>query len=277
MKFQAFYKILPHNIIKLMLCSTMALLVLACTQPSGTSGKENTDNKKEVQNRKIQEKQQEEKWWKKAAEKMVKEQIAKRGIQDKALLEVMRNTPRHLFVPLRYRRSAYQDRPLPIGEDQTISQPYIVAMMTDLINLSGDEKVLEIGTGSGYQAAILAQLAGQVYTIEIVKKLADSAGVRLTRIGYENIHTLWGDGYKGWPEHALFDRIIVTAAPEKVPPRLVEQLKPGGKMVLPVGKYFQKLKVITKTPSGKIKEKNITGVRFVPMIHPDKPIPEKDE
>lgn len=216
-------------------------------------------------------------WWKSEVKKMVREQIESRGISDEQVVKVMRSTPRHLFVPERYQKSAYQDSPLPIGQGQTISQPYIVALMTHLLDLQGDEKVLEIGTGSGYQAAVLAQISKEVYTIEVIRELANIARKRLTDMNYENVHVMWGDGYQGWPAHASFDRIIVTAAPDKIPQKLVEQLKPGGKMVLPVGENFQILKVITKTADGKVVKKSITGVRFVPMVHPGKSIPSGKE
>ncbi|MBI4648133.1 MAG: protein-L-isoaspartate(D-aspartate) O-methyltransferase [Bacteroidia bacterium] len=204
-------------------------------------------------------------WWKKEAEKMVNEQIISRGIKDTSVINVMKNTPRHLFIPNSLINKAYYDGPLPIGEDQTISQPYIVAIMTELLQLKGDEKVLEIGTGSGYQAAVISQLADTCYSIELIKVLADSASSRLKRLGYNNVIVKCGDGYKGWPEHAPFDCIIVTAAPEEIPNTLVEQLKIGGRMVVPVGKYFQDLILITKTEKG-ISRKNIIPVSFVPMI-----------
>ncbi len=202
------------------------------------------------------------------AQKMVKQQIVARGVSDTLVTKVMKETPRHLFVPASYQTQAYQDRPLPIGYDQTISQPYIVALMTELLELNGDEKVLEIGTGSGYQAAILAQLAKNVYTIEIVEPLARSSAKLLKELGYENVEVRYGDGYKGWPEHAPFDRIIVTAAPEEIPEALVEQLAIGGRMVLPVGKLSQELVVITKD-ANRVTRKAIIPVRFVPMIKPD--------
>ena len=213
--------------------------------------------------------QQSQQNWKSKAERMVKEQIENRGISDEKVLEAMRKTPRHRFVPGTYQQHAYSDSPLPIGHDQTISQPYIVALMTELMDLHKSDKVLEIGTGSGYQAAILGRLAGEVYTIEIVEALAKRSKALLREMDFENIHVKHGDGYKGWPEEAPFDKIIVTAAPEEVPEALKEQLKPGGKMVLPVGDQFQLLKVIRKSASGKISEETITGVRFVPMIHGD--------
>ncbi len=176
----------------------------------------------------------------------------------------MRRIPRHRFVPESLSAHAYDDRPLPIGHDQTISQPYIVAFMTEALELGGDEKVLEIGTGSGYQAAILGQVARQVFTIEIVDPLAKSAGKLLAEMGYENIHVRSGDGYRGWPEQAPFDAIMVTAAPDHVPKPLVDQLRVGGRMILPVGDFSQELMLIRKTKNGIIK-RSVLGVRFVPM------------
>lgn len=208
-------------------------------------------------------------WWKQEARRMVAIQIEGRGIRDSRVLDVMRHTPRHLFVPPEYAKHAYSDYPLPIGEGQTVSQPYIVALMTELLQLDKNDRVLEIGTGSGYQAAILAQLAEKVYTIEIVQSLADSAKNRLQSMGYNNIVVRRGDGYKGWPEHAPFDKIIVTAAPGEIPPALVEQLKVGGLMVIPVGDQWQALQVIHKVKEQDIKIKIIAAVRFVPMVHPE--------
>lgn len=206
--------------------------------------------------------------WKKEAKRMVISQLIPRGITDKKVLRVMENTPRHLFVPENLTGMAYHDRPLQIGEGQTISQPYIVALMTELLQLKGHEKVLEIGTGSGYQAAVLAQLVDTCYTIELVKKLADSANDLLKQLGYTNIIAKCDDGYKGWPEHAPYDCIIITAAPEEIPQKLLEQLKIGGRMVVPVGKFYQQLVLITKTEKG-IRKKNIIPVRFVPMVKPE--------
>lgn len=206
--------------------------------------------------------------WKKEAKKMVKSQLIPRGIADKNVLRVMENTPRHLFVPENLTEVAYHDGPLSIGEGQTISQPYIVALMTELLKLKGNEKVLEIGTGSGYQAAVLAPLVDTCYTIELVKKLADSASDLFKQLGYNNVISKCDDGYKGWPEHAPFDCIIITAAPEEIPEKLVEQLKIGGRMVLPVGKFYQELIVVTKTKRG-INRERIIAVRFVPMVKPE--------
>ncbi|GJM28439.1 MAG: protein-L-isoaspartate O-methyltransferase [Cyclobacteriaceae bacterium] len=206
--------------------------------------------------------------WKEDAQKMVATQIVERGITNDAVLKVMRETPRHRFVPSAYQSQAYQDGPLPIGHNQTISQPYIVALMTELLQLQGYEKVLEIGTGSGYQAAVLSPLVDAVYSIEIVKPLAQSSAALLKELSYHNVLVKHGDGYQGWPEYAPFDRIIVTAAPEEIPQALVEQLAVGGRMVLPVGKHYQELIVVTKDAK-KITKKDIIPVRFVPMVKPD--------
>jgi protein-L-isoaspartate(D-aspartate) O-methyltransferase len=199
-----------------------------------------------------------------AREQMIKFQIESRGVDDKRVLEAMRKVERHLFVPVEYRSHAYADQPLPIGEDQTISQPYIVALMTELLKLNGDEKVLEIGTGSGYQAAVLGELADSVFSIEIVKPLAERADSLLTELGYENITVKCGDGYIGWEEHAPFDAVIVTCAPPKIPQPLVEQLADGGRMVVPVGTFWQELLLIEKK-DGELRETSIIPVRFVPM------------
>ncbi len=196
---------------------------------------------------------------------MVKEQIQQRGIKDSLVLKAMRKVPRHLFVPDYLRSQAYQDYPLPIGAGQTISQPYIVAFMTEALRLKGGEKVLEIGTGSGYQAAILAEIAGEVYTIEIIASLGNRAAELLKQLGYQNIHVVIGDGYRGLPDHAPFDAIIVTAAPAHIPQPLIDQLKPGGRMIIPVGDFYQELVLITKQADGSIKQKSVLPVRFVPM------------
>ena len=201
-------------------------------------------------------------------EAMVKTQIESRGVKDEDVLSVMRDVPRHLFIDESLWPKAYSDGPLPIGHGQTISQPYIVAFMTELLRPDTHHMVLEIGTGSGYQAAVLAKLVHHVYTIEIVPELGRNAKAALKRLGYDNISVRVGDGYKGWPEEEPFDRIIVTAAPEKVPEALVDQLKPGGRMVLPVGPRWwgQDLLVIEKDERGKVVRKNTIPVRFVPMI-----------
>ena len=192
------------------------------------------------------------------------------GISSQSVLDAMLKVPRHEFVPASSRHQAYQNRPLPIGHDQTISQPYIVAYMTEAAEIASGEKVLEIGTGSGYQAAVLAELAKEVYSIEIIPELADGARAVLSRLGYKNIEVRTGNGYLGWPEKAPFDAIVVTAAPDQVPQALVEQLAVRGKMIVPVGTGFQEMTIITKTESGVIERKTIP-VRFVPMV--GKPTP----
>jgi protein-L-isoaspartate(D-aspartate) O-methyltransferase len=197
-------------------------------------------------------------------ERMVEEQIAGRGVRDPRVLAALRAVPRHEFVPPEQRGHAYEDRPLPIGAGQTISQPYIVAVMTELLELGGDERVLEIGTGSGYQAAVLGRLAREVYTIEIVPELASRAEADLRRLGFANVHVRQGDGYRGWPEQAPFDAIVVTAAPEHVPQPLVDQLAVGGRLVLPVGDVFQDLVLVTRDRLG-VRQERLLGVRFVPM------------
>ncbi|RMG67061.1 MAG: protein-L-isoaspartate(D-aspartate) O-methyltransferase [Calditrichaeota bacterium] len=199
-----------------------------------------------------------------ARKRMVQEQIRARGVKDPRVLAAMEKVPRHEFVPVRFRADAYADQPLPIGMGQTISQPYIVAYMTEQLKLNGDEKVLEVGTGSGYQAAVLAELAREVYTIEIIPELGRRAAETLKRLGYQNVHVRIGDGYRGWPEKAPFDAIIITAAPDHIPEPLIEQLKEGGRMILPVGDVYQELVLVTKTRKGLRKERKIP-VRFVPM------------
>jgi protein-L-isoaspartate(D-aspartate) O-methyltransferase len=198
---------------------------------------------------------------------MVAEQIADRGVTDRSVLAAMRKVPRHEFVPESERARAYRDSPLPIGEGQTISQPYIVALMTELVRPDRSDRVLEIGTGSGYQAAVLAELVGHVYTIELEPSLAERAERALKKTGYENVTVRAGDGYRGWEEHAPFDIIIVTAAPDHIPEPLLEQLKPGGVMVIPVGPVYQtqQLRLIEKDANGKVTSRDVTPVRFVPL------------
>jgi protein-L-isoaspartate(D-aspartate) O-methyltransferase len=197
--------------------------------------------------------------------KMVEAQIAARGVRDPRVLAAMRKVPRHLFVDPAGRAQAYEDHPVPIGNNQTISQPYIVALMTELLELPPRGRALEIGTGSGYQSAVLGEIAAEVYSIEILPELAQAAGRKLKELGYTNVEVREGDGYRGWPEHAPFDGIIVTAAPERIPQPLVDQLAVGGHMVIPVGGFFQELKVFTKDRDGHLSEKDIIPVRFVPM------------
>ncbi len=197
------------------------------------------------------------------------------GIGDAGLgarvLEALRSVPRHEFVPGEASHLAYIDRPLPIGLGQTISQPFIVALMTHLLQVKPDDRILEIGTGSGYQAAVLSQLAREVYSVEIVPELGRQAARTLSRLGYANVTTRIGDGYQGWPEHAPYDGIMVTAAPDHVPPALVAQLKPGGRLVIPVGALFQDLMVIAKAADGTTTSTNIIPVRFVPLTRDGKP------
>ncbi len=197
---------------------------------------------------------------------MVAQQIVSRGVNDRQVLDAMRRVPRHLFVPDLLRESAYADRPLPIGHGQTISQPLVVAEMTQLSRPTPTATALDVGTGSGYQAAILAELVDQVYSIEILKPLADEARDRLQTLGYKNVEVRHGDGYRGWPEQAPFDLIIVAAAPDHVPEPLIEQLKPGGRLVIPVGaRFFQRLVVIEKQLDGTIVRHYVESVSFVPM------------
>lgn len=197
-------------------------------------------------------------------EKMVEEQIRKRGVKDKRVLEVMRKVPRHLFVDPDSMNAAYEDNAMPIECDQTISQPYIVALMTELLELKTASKVLEIGTGCGYQTAVLAEMVEEVYTVEILPELAESASRRFEEFGYRNIHRRYGNGYYGWEKYAPYDRIIVTAAPKKLPNRLIKQLAEGGLMIVPIGDYHQDLVRISRTEHG-IECKTVSGVRFVPM------------
>jgi protein-L-isoaspartate(D-aspartate) O-methyltransferase len=197
---------------------------------------------------------------------MVDLQIRRRGVTDQDVLEAMERVPRHEFVPVDYQAQAYADRPLPIGYGQTISQPYIVALMTELLQLKTTDRVLEIGTGSGYQAAILGEIVGEVYTVEIIEALAVEAKTRLERLGYANVHTRHADGYYGWEEHAPYDAIIVTAAPDHIPQPLVQQLKEGAKLVIPVGPPggYQTLWQVSRSGEEVIK-RNVTGVLFVPL------------
>lgn len=195
---------------------------------------------------------------------MVARQIEARGIRDPRVLAALRRVPRHRFVPPALQDEAYSDSPLPIGHDQTISQPYIVALMTELIRPREETKVLEVGTGSGYQAAVLGECTGQVYTIEIVEALARSAAALLAELGHRNVHVRAGDGFDGWPEQAPFDAIVVTAAPARIPQPLLDQLAPGGRLVIPLGTDSQDLVLVERTADG-FRRSTITPVRFVPM------------
>jgi len=200
-------------------------------------------------------------------ERMVTDQIISRGVLSPRVLKAMREVPRHLFVPKALRALAYRDHPLPIGYGQTISQPYIVAFMSEALNLRPGERVLEVGTGSGYQAAVLSELGGEVYTIEIIEKLAKRAQKILDRLDYDKIRVKIGDGYKGWPEKAPFDAVIVTCAPETIPDPLVRQLKEGGRMIIPVGGQGTAQRLVGATKKkGRLEIREVMRVRFVPMV-----------
>ena len=196
---------------------------------------------------------------------MVDEQLVARGIRDPRVLAALRRVPRHRFVPVSLREQAYEDRPLPIGHDQTISQPYVVAAMTELARIESGARVLEVGTGSGYQAAVVAELGARVFSIEIIEPLAERAKAVLDKLGHTRVDVRVGDGYAGWPSEAPFDAILVTAAPPEIPPPLVAQLKPGGRLVIPVGTDNQALRVVEKAATGEISVRRVFGVRFVPM------------
>ncbi len=208
-----------------------------------------------------------------ARRRMVEEQIRQRDISQPGVLAALTRVERHRFVPASERPSAYADRPLPIGHRQTISQPYIVALMTQLLGVGPGDKVLEIGTGSGYQAAVLAEIVGQVYTIEIIEPLGLQAAGTLQRLGYRNVQVRIGDGYKGWPEKGPFDGILVTAAPPQVPRPLLDQVKVGGRIVLPVGQGWQDLRVMTKLADGSFETRSVAPVRFVPMTGQAQQVP----
>ncbi len=203
--------------------------------------------------------------WLRARLDMVDTQIRRRGIQDERVLKSLERIPRHRFVPKRLQSQAYDDQPLPIGHEQTISQPYIVALMTELVRPQSGDRALDIGTGCGYQAAVLSELVHEVYSIEIVKPLSSEAKTRLQQLGYKNVEVRNGDGYQGWAEHAPFQIIVVAAAPDHVPQPLLDQLAPNGRMVIPVGQYSQELQLIEKAATGELRYTNIAAVAFVPM------------
>jgi len=200
-----------------------------------------------------------------ARREMVERQLRNRDVRDPRVLEVMGRVPRHLFVAQEFRDEAYDDHPLPIGHGQTISQPYIVALMTQLVKPKPGDRALDVGTGSGYQAAILSELCKEVYSIEIVKPLADEAGKRLADLGYKNVTVRSGDGFRGWPERAPFDVIVVAASPRQIPQPLLDQLAPGGRLVIPVGGYPQDLTLVEKQKDGTIRQRTVAPVLFVPM------------
>lgn len=197
--------------------------------------------------------------------KMVETQIVARDIKDKRVLDAMQSVPRHRFVPEEFQAQSYEDYPIPIGDDQTISQPYIVAFMSEGLRLKPDDKVLEIGTGSGYQSAILSRLAKEVFSVEILEQMGRRAQQTLAALGYTNVQVKIGDGYQGWPEKAPFNAIIVTAAPDHIPQALIDQLAPGGRLIVPVGTGWQSLVRVTRTASGKFERETLLPVRFVPM------------
>jgi len=237
----------------LVLCAAAALVVEGEVAMSGGMGGSSKQGEKDSSRD-----------WAALRSKMVDQQISSRGVQDPKVLAAMRKVPRHLFVPVEHRDAAYQDSPLPIGERQTISQPYIVALMTELLQVSAGEKVLEIGTGSGYQAAVLAEMGVKVFSMEIKPTLCQRAQASLLSAGYNGVTVRCADGYQGWPEEAPFDGIIVTAAPEHVPKPLLEQLKQQGRMVIPVGAFYQELTVITRV-GDEFRQDSVIPVRFVPM------------
>lgn len=249
-------------------------LVLAATgcpksQQASSSKDEATVEKRETDDARAEPEAGEESRYERLREAMVDQQIARRDIDDPRVIAAMREVPRHLFMPEEMRDRAYIDSPAPIGHGQTISQPFIVASMTEQLQIDSGDKVLEIGTGSGYQAAVLAEIGVELYTIEVVCDLAESARKALEAAGYEDVVVKCGNGYKGWPEHAPFDKIIVTAAPPEVPQALVEQLAKGGRMIIPVGEASQDLWLITKDGAGEVHKKTLYGVRFVPMVDRD--------
>src|SRR5436189_3282521 len=198
-------------------------------------------------------------------QRMVQEQLMSRGVRDERVLAAMNKVPREEFVPQDSRAASYADQPLPIGYGQTISQPYIVAFMTEQLRPKPSDRVLEVGTGSGYQAAILAELVAEVYSIEIIEPLGKSADATLQRLGYKNVHVKVGDGYKGWPEHAAFDAITVTCAPDHVPQPLIDQLKEGGRMIIPVGNFGDQELYLLQKKNGELQRRAVLPVRFVPM------------
>ena len=212
--------------------------------------------------------QTDDRQWRAARERLVTEELIPQGIGDSATVAAMRAVPRHEFVPPDQRRYAYENTPLPIGHDQTISQPVIVALMTQLVRPRAGMRVLEVGTGSGYQAAVLAETGARVWTIEIFRALAEEARGRLSRLGYRNVAVRHGDGYAGWPEAAPFDAIVVTAGADSIPPALIDQLAPGGRLVMPVGdpRVDQELVLVEKDASGRVASRSLLPVRFVPLL-----------
>ena len=245
----------------LTLAILLPILAAACGTPEPNPGNADVLGQEEVVGRQVRDSLR----LLVLREEMVRRQIEARGVSDTAVLRAMREVPRHSFVPEAPPAQAYADYPLPIGHGQTISQPYIVAFMAEAADISAGDRVLEIGTGSGFGAAVLAKLASEVYTIEIVPELAEQARAILGRLGFENVEVRTGNGWLGWPEQAPYDAVVVTAAPDEVPPNLVDQLALGGTLVVPVGDLFQTLRILRKTPRGMVEEASIP-VRFVPMV-----------
>lgn len=234
---------LRKYLIRILILSVIVFLIGSCARPRNTES---------------------ETWDIKARSSMVRNQIVARGITDTLVIKAMTEIPRHEFVPTQYQHMAYGDFPLPIGEGQTISQPYVVALMTEEIELTPSDRVLEIGTGSGYQAAVLAMIGAEVYSIEIVPSLAEHASRLLSEMGYDNVHVKCGDGFLGWPEAAPFDAIIITCAPKTVPQPLIEQMAEGGRLIVPLGDDFQMLTLLRMT-GGEVTRDELIPVRFVPM------------
>jgi len=245
----------------LTLAILLPILAAACGTPEPNPGNADVLGQEEVVGRQVRDSLR----LLVLREEMVRRQIEARGVSDTAVLRAMREVPRHSFVPEAPPAQAYADYPLPIGHGQTISQPFIVAFMAEAADISAGDRVLEIGTGSGFGAAVLAKLASEVYTIEIVPELAEQARAILGRLGFENVEVRTGTGWLGWPEQAPYDAVVVTAAPDEVPPNLVDQLALGGTLVVPVGDLFQTLRILRKTPRGMVEEASIP-VRFVPMV-----------
>ena len=245
----------------LTLAILLPILAAACGTPEPNPGNADVLGQEEVVGRQVRDSLR----LLVLREEMVRRQIEARGVSDTAVLRAMREVPRHSFVPEAPPAQAYADYPLPIGHGQTISQPFIVAFMAEAADISAGDRVLEIGTGSGFGAAVLAKLASEVYTIEIVPELAEQARAILGRLGFENVEVRTGNGWLGWPEQAPYDAVVVTAAPDEVPPNLVDQLALGGTLVVPVGDLFQTLRILRKTPRGMVEEASIP-VRFVPMV-----------
>ena len=234
------------GILRAVLAVILGAILVSCDPPDGLAGTDGSPD------------------WDDLRERMVRQQIETRGVKDPEVLAAMRSVPRHRFVPEDYREASYQDSPLPIGESQTISQPYIMALMSELLEVEPGDKVLEIGTGSGYQAAVLAAMGVEVFTVEIRQGLCERAEVILADLGYDNARVRCGDGYGGWPEESPFAGVIVTAAPDRIPEPLIDQLAVGARMVIPLGDFYQQLMVIKKTEDG-VEERSVIPVRFVPM------------